>query len=180
MINYKFKIDCQGEKILASDITFVTGDVGAYKLTFDFFDNGKKADISNYILTIRAKRADGKIISGTGEIVNNSGVFVPQNSIYAVPGEVLMEVALCDSAKNYITTKIITAEVIQGLGEDGEPEANEISAFVSLISRVQEKVEATQKLIEASVPQREVDYWTEEDKEEIKTYVDEAILGGAW
>ena len=29
-------------------------------------------------------------------------------------------------------------------------------------------------------PQRGVDYWTDEDKAEIKGYVDEAILGGAW
>lgn len=29
-------------------------------------------------------------------------------------------------------------------------------------------------------PVRGIDYWTEEDKSEIKSYVDEAILGGAW
>lgn len=29
-------------------------------------------------------------------------------------------------------------------------------------------------------PVREVDYWTDADKAEIKSYVDEAILGGAW
>lgn len=29
-------------------------------------------------------------------------------------------------------------------------------------------------------PQKGVDYWTEEDKVEIKGYVDDAILGGAW
>lgn len=29
-------------------------------------------------------------------------------------------------------------------------------------------------------PQREVDYWTDADKAEIKSYVDEAILGGEW
>ena len=29
-------------------------------------------------------------------------------------------------------------------------------------------------------PERGVDYWTDTDKAEIKTYVDEAILGGAW
>ena len=29
-------------------------------------------------------------------------------------------------------------------------------------------------------PIRGTDYWTEEDKAEIKSYVDEAILGGAW
>jgi len=32
----------------------------------------------------------------------------------------------------------------------------------------------------ASAPVRGEDYWTEEDKAEIKSYVDEAILGGAW
>lgn len=31
-----------------------------------------------------------------------------------------------------------------------------------------------------SVPVRGVDYWTDADKAEIKSYVDEAILGGAW
>lgn len=29
-------------------------------------------------------------------------------------------------------------------------------------------------------PVRGTDYWTEEDKAEIKAYVDEAILGGEW
>lgn len=29
-------------------------------------------------------------------------------------------------------------------------------------------------------PQRNIDYWTDEDKAEIKAYVDEVILGGAW
>ena len=29
-------------------------------------------------------------------------------------------------------------------------------------------------------PQRGVDYWTDADKSEIKSYVDEAILGGEW
>ena len=31
-----------------------------------------------------------------------------------------------------------------------------------------------------SSPVRGVDYWTEDDKAEIKSYVEEAILGGAW
>lgn len=29
-------------------------------------------------------------------------------------------------------------------------------------------------------PQKGVDYWTDADKAEIKSYVDEAILGGEW
>ena len=31
-----------------------------------------------------------------------------------------------------------------------------------------------------NIPQKGVDYWNDEDKAEIKNYVDEAILGGAW
>ena len=30
------------------------------------------------------------------------------------------------------------------------------------------------------IPQKGVDYWTQEDIDEIKAYIDEAILGGAW
>ena len=29
-------------------------------------------------------------------------------------------------------------------------------------------------------PVRGIDYWTDEDKAEIKSYVDDAILGGEW
>lgn len=33
---------------------------------------------------------------------------------------------------------------------------------------------------DGKTPVRGTDYWTEADKDEIKAYVDEAILGGAW
>lgn len=33
---------------------------------------------------------------------------------------------------------------------------------------------------EAKAPKRGTDYWTESDKTEIKSYVDESILGGKW
>ena len=33
---------------------------------------------------------------------------------------------------------------------------------------------------DGATPKRGEDYWTDEDKAEIKGYVDEAILGGAW
>lgn len=180
MINYNLKIDTDGEKIFASDISFVSGDVGAYKLTLEFFNNGKALDVSNYLLVVRAKRADGVVINGAGEIVNNKGVFIPKNSMYAIPGEVILEFALTDSAKNYITTKIITAEVIEGIGTDGKPQESEVSVFVTLLSQIQAKVESANELIKRSVPQRGTDYWTPDDIAEIKSYVDEAISGGVW
>lgn len=34
--------------------------------------------------------------------------------------------------------------------------------------------------VEVPTPQKGVDYWTPDDIAEIKSYVDEAILGGAW
>jgi hypothetical protein len=33
---------------------------------------------------------------------------------------------------------------------------------------------------DGTTPVRGTDYWTDADKAEIKSYVDEAILGGAW
>lgn len=34
--------------------------------------------------------------------------------------------------------------------------------------------------IKGDTPKKGEDYWTEEDIAEIKSYVDEAILGGSW
>lgn len=167
MINYNLKLDASGEKILASDITFVTGDVGAYRLNFEFLCGEETMDISKYTLIVRAKRADGSCVFGTGEIVDNRGVFVPENTMYKIPGELIMEIALLDSAKNHMTTKIVQAEVLEGIGDECEPTENEIAVYVTLLSQVQSKIEATQKLIKDSIPQKGVDYFTEADKEEM-------------
>lgn len=49
----------------------------------------------------------------------------------------------------------------------------------SLVAAVNE-LNAAVKSGSSSAPVRGVDYWTEEDIAEIQSYVDEAILGGAW
>lgn len=180
MINYRLKINFQDTKTLTSDICFVSGDVGAYRFVFDFFDCGKKVDVSDCVLTVRAKRADGKIIEGAGEITDGVAVFVPKNSMYSVPGELYMEIALTTKGKKYITTKIITASVIEGLGCDTLVSNDEVSVFVTLLNQVQSRIEEVNKLKREALPVRGLDYWTDADKEEIKSYVDEAILGGEW
>ena len=43
-----------------------------------------------------------------------------------------------------------------------------------------EAVDGLEEFVKDNSPQRGVDYWTEEDVAEIKSYVDDAILGGAW
>ena len=50
MINYNLKLDCQGDKVLSSDMVFVSGDVKAYKLIFDFRDGERVVDINNCVL----------------------------------------------------------------------------------------------------------------------------------
>lgn len=55
------------------------------------------------------------------------------------------------------------------------------SAYVDTgISAVGEKGTDGQNGQDGHTPVRGTDYWTEADKAEIKGYVDEAILGGAW
>ncbi|MBO5733808.1 MAG: hypothetical protein J6R66_02815 [Clostridia bacterium] len=165
MINYKMKIDCQNEKVLSSDLTFVTGDVMAYRMTFEFYEDDKPMDVTGCTLVVRAKRADGKCIEGAGEISDGKGVFVPGNSMYAIPGELKMEIALCDSSKSYVTTKVIVAEVIEGIGAKNQSDATEVSVFVTLLSQVQARIDAVNRLAEESIPVRGEDYWTDEDKQ---------------
>ncbi len=172
MINYNLKIDVSKEKLLSSDMVFITGDVGAYQLSFDFFDENGAVDISKHLLIIRVKRADGKCITASGTIKDNKGIFIPQNNIYAVPGELTIEIALTDGAKNHITTKIITAEVIEGIGDECIAEENEVSVFVTLFAQVQEKIEEVKALAKEIVPKKGTDYWTDEDIGEIHSYVD--------
>ena len=42
------------------------------------------------------------------------------------------------------------------------------------------RLDADRGAFDGQTPVRGVDYWTGKDKAEIKSYVDEAILGGAW
>ena len=167
MITYDLKINFQDEKVLSSDIVFVSGDIGAYRLCFKFFDNGKKVDVSNYTLSIKAKRSDGVIVAGAGTIEDNTAIFIPQNNIYSSPGDLYLEIALSDTSGKYATTKIIIASVIEGLGEINIDGADNMSVYVTLLNQVQDKINQANKLINDSVPQKGIDYWTEEDKEKI-------------
>lgn len=180
MINYRLKINFQDEKILTSDICFVSGDVKSYNLILEFYDQGKRVDISGYTPSIRAKRSDGVVVACAGVIKNNAAVFTPENNMYSSPGDLYIEIALSDSAGKYATAKIIVASVVQGLGEAAVEGADNLSVYVSLLNQVQSKIDQANELIKRSVPERSVDYWTDEDIAEIKSYVDDAILGGAW
>lgn len=148
MITYKLKINYQDPRVMTSDMEFVTGDVGAYRLEFEFYDNGARVDLTDCVLTVKAKRSDGTVLADAGEIQDNLGVFVPKNDIYAVAGELRLEVALADAAKNYITAKVLLATVVEGLGDADNVAQTSASVYVTLLNRVQEQIIAANKLTE--------------------------------
>ena len=205
MINYRFKIDFCDAKILSSDICFVSGDVKSATLNFEFYNEGKRIDISDYTLSVRAKRSDGVVIASGGKIKDNTAVFTPESNIYAMPGELYVEIALCDASGRYATTKVITFEVIEGLGEAATEGADNLNVYVSLLKdaiSAKESAEASAEIVksvhpkiidgvwwvydadkgtlastginaEGYTPKLGIDYWTENDKAEIFSYVDE-------
>lgn len=148
MITYKLKINYQEARILNSDIEFVTGDIGAYRLEFEFYDNGNRDNLAGKLLTVRARRADGVCYASNGEIVDNIGVFVPKNNIYAVPGDLCLEIALSDSAGNYVTTKIITASVIDGIGDVANGAQDDVSIYVTLLAQIKAQIDEANKLVD--------------------------------
>lgn len=63
--------------------------------------------------------------------------------------------------------------VHNGADPSGDPSADPtVPVWQEILNRLNDMA--------AHTPVRGVDYWTEEDIAEIKSYVDEAILGGAW
>lgn len=150
MITYKLKINCQEPRVLVSDMEFVAGDVNAYRLEFTFYDNGERIDLSDKILTVKGKRADGIVLSGVGQMDGTRAVFVPANAFYAVPGELILEIALTDSAGNYTTTKILSAAVLEGLGETTEVATTNVSAYVSLLAQLTNRLNSADRVLAES------------------------------
>ena len=150
MITYKLKINCQESKLYTSDMEFVSGDVGAYRLEFSFYDNGKQIDLSDKLFTVKGKRADGVVLSDSGVVSENKAVFIPKNAFYAVPGELILEIALTDSAKNYITTKIISITVLEGMGDTKEVAEQNVSAYVTLLAQLKNRLDNADRLLEES------------------------------
>lgn len=71
---------------------------------------------------------------------------------------------LVATVKNLLDEKMSTAELQTAIDE----------------ALAQAKVSGEFNGANGKTPVRGTDYWTEADKAEIRSYVDEAILGGAW
>ena len=142
MITYHLKLSGQDPRVLFSNMEFVAGDVGAYRLVFSFYDEQTPLSLSDKILAVKIKRADGVVLSDSGEITNDTAVYIPKNDCFCVPGSVTFEIALMDSAKNYVTTKIIHASVLEGVGEPNAIAGTSSSVYVSLLAQTKTQLDA--------------------------------------
>ena len=153
MVEYKIKTDTKKEKIYYSDFIFTTGDVRAYKFVFDFADD----DTENCTLCVKAKRADGSVVIAKSDDCKN---FVLPGNMYAVEGEILFEIALHDETGGCITTKVVTATVRKGFGEDGIAADDRYPVLTSMINEVTalkiSVVEATSELGDISAALNEI------------------------
>ncbi len=119
MINYKVRIDLEGEREICENIVFTTGDKSGYRLDFLFYSNGKRIDTSLCGLTVKAKRADGAVIIDSGVTTKDETYYIVADNAYSVKGELEFEVALVKADGSYATTKVISAQVREGFGEIG-------------------------------------------------------------
>ncbi len=164
MIEYKLKIDLQGDRNLYTDIVFSTGDSRGYALDFSFYSYGEKVDLSNYALTIKAKRADGKVIIDRGETENVRGYYVVADNMYAVPGEVTLEIALVGAEGSLVTSCVLIATVREGFGEAVLDSKNVTPIIVKtlaaakqaelLVKEVKETVANVQETLETTLAEK--------------------------
>ncbi len=150
-MTYHMNLELTDVRESESNLEFVTGDVGAYRVRIRFTENGSPMDISGYTLAVRGVRADGKVFSDAGSVEDGYGVYTFRNEFYAVPGDLAVHFALSDKNGNYITAKIIHVTVLEGV-ENAREATDDLSPFTVLLSRM------TDRLIRAEGLQAELDW----------------------
>ncbi len=153
------------------------------------------ADSINY-LTAEFSLSD-EWTSPVTAVFGNNGVFyhvLTEDNKCIVPWEVIKAPFFTVSVfcGDLITANAVTVNVAKsGYAEGKETREPTPDVYTRLIQTSEETKQIAQSVREDAdngafdgkdgyTPQRESDYWTDEDKAEIKAYVDEAILGGAW
>ncbi len=135
MITYKIRLEMAGGREQYSNMEFTTGDVQAYRLEFDFMDNGKAYDCTGHTLTVKAKRLDGSVVVDSGAVEDGKAFYVPANSVYAVEGALELEVALVTADGSYATVKVIHAHVREGFGDGDVTPEDTTPILVNLIAQ---------------------------------------------
>lgn len=135
MINYKQTIYAAGDRTTKSNMVFTPGDVRAYILKLDF----PSLSTEGCGLTVKAKRADDVIVVDYSEDPER---YILQNNMYAVAGELRLEIALTAADGRYITTAEILAEVREGFGEPDITGDDRVPVLTELIIQATSAAEA--------------------------------------
>ncbi|MBE7035850.1 MAG: hypothetical protein E7403_00990 [Ruminococcaceae bacterium] len=144
MITYTIRTNVKGKRTLETDAVFTTGDVQAYRLRFVFYDNGVY-DTAGCSLMVKGKRSDGVVVIDEGVIDALGNAFYDvKSSMYAVPGELALEVALLTEDGGYITVKELTISVREGFGE-GDLAEDTAPLLTELHKTLEEAKEVTEK-----------------------------------
>ena len=96
MINYYIKTELTEQRTVYLNAEFTSGDVGGYRFNFTFFDNGKQISPAKMTLLVKAKRADGVIVTDMGTTDVLSAYYDVKSSMISVCGEVAFEIAASD------------------------------------------------------------------------------------
>ena len=135
MITYKIRLEMTGGREQYTNMEFTTGDVQAYRLEFDFMDNGKAYDCTGHTLTVKAKRSDGSVVVDSGTVEDGKALYVPANSVFSKPDALELEVALVTADGSYATVKVIHAHVREGFGDGDVTPEDTTPILVSLIAQ---------------------------------------------
>ncbi len=150
MIIYNFKLSLQDAKTVYTNAVLTTDDVSAYRLCFTFLNNGIPYDVKGCALVIKAKRADNQVVTDSGVVTGTGDVYYDmKSSVYAVEGELSVEVALCTPQGGYITTHELIFKVRQGHGEAALTAENMTPIISGLIGRAfagEQKAEMAQAI----------------------------------
>lgn len=130
-------------------------------------------------------------ICRTAELTGTT-VSIPEEVLYSPFRKLLVGVCGTDDAGTVVIPTILAEGPFIEPGADPtvDPVATELPVWKNLQNQIGDlsllQTSDNDSLVNAinevlqSTPVRGEDYWTDEDIAEIKAYVDEAILGGAW
>ena len=135
MITYKIRLEMAGGREQYTNMEFTTGDVQAYRLEFDFMDNGKAYDCTGHTLTVKAKRSDGSVVVDSGTVEDGKAFYIPANSVFSKPDALELEVALVTADGSYATVKVIHAHVREGFGDGDVTPEDTTPILVNLIAQ---------------------------------------------
>ncbi|MBR2500544.1 MAG: BppU family phage baseplate upper protein [Clostridia bacterium] len=183
MINYTFKTELTKERTIYSDIIFTTGDIKGYRLNFSFLENGTPLNIKNCSLIVKAKRADGIVVTDRGDLKDDYTAYIDiKNSMISKSGEVSFEIALTDDTGMYVTTKEIIASVRQGHGEDFLAPADTTPILSLLLSTANSLAKSVQNASDAVQSAYDAAEYAKSEMEGIETTLENIItkygLGG--